>query len=46
MLMTHDVMTLEGWVVMVLKDYDLPYPLCPMMGECHSTMLRLIAKIL
>ena len=34
MLMKHDGMDLRGWVGVAFKGYDLPYPLCPMLGEC------------
>jgi hypothetical protein len=34
MLMKHDGMDLRGWVGVVFKGNDLPYPLCPMLGEC------------
>ena len=34
MLMKHDGMDLRGWVGVFVKGNDIPYPLCPMLGEC------------
>ena len=34
MLMKHDGMDLQGFAGFVFKGYDLPYPLCPLLGEC------------